>query len=128
MCVTLNLQLSKRISRCTQTTNTPPSWRSIHGPRRRKKNEVDIRIYVGNLAKSTTEDEIKALFVQEGEVTKVDLVKDRDSGLSKGFAFVTMASQESADKAIAKYNGFSLGGNAIKVNVAKPRVDRPKSG
>lgn len=71
---------------------------------------MDIRIYVGNLAKSTTEDEIKALFVQEGEVTKVDLVKDRDSGLSKGFAFVTMASQESADKAIAKYNGFSLGG------------------
>ena len=89
---------------------------------------MDIRIYVGNLAKATTEDEIKALFVQEGEVTKVDLVKDRDSGLSKGFAFVTMASQESADKAIAKFNGFSLGGNAIKVNVAKPRVERPKSG
>jgi RNA recognition motif-containing protein len=88
---------------------------------------VDIRIYLGNLAKSTTEDEIKALFVQEGEVTTVDLVKDRDSGLSKGFAFVTMTSQESADKAIAKYNGFSLAGNEIKVNVAKPRVERPKA-
>jgi RNA recognition motif-containing protein len=87
---------------------------------------MDIRIYVGNLAKSTTQDEIKALFAQEGEVTSVDLVKDRDSGLSKGFAFVTMTSQESADKAIAKYNAFSLGGNELKVNVAKPRVDRPK--
>jgi RNA recognition motif-containing protein len=89
---------------------------------------VDIRIYVGNLAKSTTEDEIKALFVQEGEVTTVDLVKDRDTGQSKGFAFVTMTSQEAADKAIAKYNAYSLAGNELKVNVAKPRVDKPKAG
>lgn len=86
---------------------------------------MEIRIYVGNLAKATTQDEIKALFAQEGEVTAAELVKDRDTGLSKGFAFVTMTSQESADKAIAKYNGFSLAGNALKVNVAKPRVDRP---
>jgi RNA recognition motif-containing protein len=88
---------------------------------------MDIRIYVGNLAKSTTEDEIKSLFAQEGEVASVDLVKDRDSGLSKGFAFVTMTSQESADKAIQKLNAFTLAGNALKVNVAKPRVDRPKT-
>ena len=86
---------------------------------------MDIRLYVGNLAKSTTEEEIRTLFVQEGEVTSVDLVKDRSTGLSKGFAFVTMASQESADKAISKYNGFSVAGNALKVNVAKPRVERP---
>jgi RNA recognition motif-containing protein len=89
---------------------------------------MDIRIYVGNLAKSTTEDEIKSLFVQEGEVTTVDLVKDRDTGLSKGFAFVTMTSQESADKAISKYNGYALAGNELKVNVAKPRVERTKPG
>jgi len=88
---------------------------------------VDIRIYVGNLAKSTTEEEIKALFIQEGEVTSVDLVKDRKSGLSKGFAFVTMTSQESADKAISKYNTYTLAGNEIKVNIAKPRVERPKT-
>jgi RNA recognition motif-containing protein len=85
---------------------------------------MEIRIYVGNLAKSTTQDEITALFAQEGEVTSVDLIKDRDSGQSKGFAFVTMTSQENADKAISKYNGYSLAGNEIKVNVAKPRVDR----
>ena len=83
---------------------------------------MDIRIYVGNLAKSTTEDEITALFAQEGEVTSVELIKDRKSGLSKGFAFVTMTSQESADKAISKYNAYSLAGNEIKVNIAKPRV------
>ena len=85
---------------------------------------MEIRIYVGNLAKSTTQDEITALFAQEGEVTSVDLVKDRDSGQSKGFAFVTMTSQESADKAISKYNAYSLAGNVIKVNIAKPRVER----
>ncbi len=85
---------------------------------------MDIRIYVGNLAKSTTQDEITALFAQEGEVTSVDLIKDRDSGLSKGFAFVTMTSQESADKAIAKFNAYSLAGNELKVNIAKPRVER----
>ena len=85
---------------------------------------MDIRLYVGNLAKSTTQDEITALFAQIGGVTSVDLVKDRDSGLSKGFAFVTMTSQESADKAISKYNAYSLAGNVIKVNIAKPRVER----
>jgi RNA recognition motif-containing protein len=87
---------------------------------------MDIRIYVGNLAKSTTEEEIRALFAQAGEVTSVDLVKDRATGQSKGFAFVTMTSQESADKAISKYNAYSLAGNELKVNVARPRVDRAK--
>ncbi|MBU1397506.1 MAG: RNA-binding protein [Proteobacteria bacterium] len=83
-----------------------------------------MRIYVGNLAKSTTEAEIKTLFEQAGEVTIVDLVKDRDSGLSKGFAFVTMTAQADADKAISMFNAYSLAGNEIKVNVAKPRVER----
>ena len=85
---------------------------------------MEIRIYVGNLAKSTTEAEIKALFEQAGEVTTVDLVKDRVSGLSKGFAFVTMTTQADADKAISMFNAYSLAGNEIKVNVAKPRVER----
>jgi RNA recognition motif-containing protein len=85
---------------------------------------MEIRIYVGNLAKSTTEAEIKPLFEQAGTVTAVDLVKDRDSGLSKGFAFVTMTDQAEADKAISMYNAYSLAGNELKVNVAKPRVER----
>jgi RNA recognition motif-containing protein len=85
---------------------------------------MEIRIYVGNLNKSTTDAEIKTLFAQSGEVTAVDLVKDRDTGGSKGFAFVTMTSQAEADKAISAYNGYSLAGNELKVNVAKPRVER----
>ncbi|MBM3121550.1 MAG: RNA-binding protein [Chloroflexi bacterium] len=86
-----------------------------------------MRIYAGNLAKSTTQDEIKALFTQEGEVTSVDSIKDRDSGQAKGFAFVTMTSRESADKAISKYNAHTLAGNQCKVNVAKPRVERART-
>jgi RNA recognition motif-containing protein len=85
---------------------------------------MDIRLYVGNLSKSTTEAEINTLFSQAGTVSTVDLVKDRDSGLSKGFAFVTMTNQAEADKAISMYNAYSLGGNEIKVNVAKPRVEK----
>src|SRR4030065_2428986 len=98
--------------------------KSIAGRAGEGQTRMDIRIYVGNLAKSTTQDEITALFAQVGEVTSVDLVKDRNSGLSKGFAFVTMTSQESADKAISKYNAYSLAGNEPNANTAKTRVER----
>jgi RNA recognition motif-containing protein len=84
---------------------------------------MDIRIYVGNLAKSTTQDEIKTLFAQAGTVSVVDLVKDKGTGLSKGFAFVSMPTQAEADKAISMFNGYSLAGSVLKVNIAKPRVE-----
>lgn len=82
---------------------------------------MDIRVYVGNLAKSTTEDEIKTLFTQAGAVSAVDLVKDRGTGESKGFAFVSMATQEDADKAISMFNDYAMADNKLKVNIAKPR-------
>ncbi|MCL4528699.1 MAG: RNA-binding protein [Chloroflexi bacterium] len=88
---------------------------------------MDIRIYVGNLAKSTTEDEIKTLFAQAGAVTAVEIAKDRSSGLSKGFGFVTMTEQADADKAISMFNDYSLAENKLKVNVAKPRVEHTPS-
>jgi cold-inducible RNA-binding protein len=84
---------------------------------------MDIRIYVGNLNKSTTEDEIKTLFATAGSVSSVELVLDKGSGLSKGFAFVAMPDQAEADKAISMFNAYSLGGNDLKVNAAKPRVE-----
>ncbi len=89
---------------------------------------MEVKIYVGNLAKSTSEDELKALFAQVGPVALVEVIKDRDSGQSKGFAFVTMNDQAQADSAIAKFNGYSLGGNELKVNVAKPKVERTGTG
>lgn len=85
---------------------------------------MDVRLYVGNLAKSTTEDELKTLFAQAGTVTEVEVVKDRDSGQSKGFGFITMSDQSQADKAISMFNAYSLSERELKVNVAKPRVQR----
>jgi RNA recognition motif-containing protein len=82
---------------------------------------MDVRLYVGNLPKSTTEAELKTLFAQAGTVSEVEVIKDRSSGESKGFAFVTMPHQAEADKAIAMLNAHEIGSQQIKVNVAKPR-------
>ena len=105
-------------------------WRSSHIPAvpEESSHKMEIRIYVGNLAKSTTEAEIKTLFAQAGEVTTVDLVKDRVSGMSKGFAFVTMTSQADADKAISMFNAYQMGERPLTVNMAKPRVERSSGG
>ncbi|HEU0297379.1 MAG TPA: RNA-binding protein [Anaerolineales bacterium] len=84
---------------------------------------MDIRIYVGNLNKSTTQDEIKTLFTQAGTVTSVEIAKDKSTGLSKGFAFVSMPVQADADKAISMFNDYSVAENKLKVNIAKPRVE-----
>ena len=83
---------------------------------------MDTRIYVGNLNKSTTQDEINTLFAQAGTVSSVELVKDKGTGLSKGFAFVAMSTQADADKAISMFNDYAMADNKLKVNVAKPRV------
>ena len=85
---------------------------------------MDVKLYVGNLAKSTTSEELKTLFTQAGTVTAVDIIKDRDSGQSKGFAFITMTAQADADKAISMFNAYSLAEHELKVNIAKPRVER----
>jgi RNA recognition motif-containing protein len=83
---------------------------------------MDTRIYVGNLNKSTTQDEINTLFAQAGTVSSVELVKDKGTGLSKGFAFVAMPTQADAEKAISMFNDYALADNKLKVNVAKPRA------
>ena len=86
---------------------------------------MDVRLYVGNLAKSTTADELKTLFTQAGSVASVDMVKDRNSGKSKGFALITISEQTEADKAISMFNAYSLADRELKVNVAKPKVSAP---
>jgi RNA recognition motif-containing protein len=85
---------------------------------------MDVKLYVGNMAKSTTSEELNTLFTQAGMVTNVDVIKDRESGLSKGFGFVTMTAQSDADKAISMFNAYSLAEHELKVNIAKPRVER----
>ena len=86
-------------------------------------NKMDIRIYAGNLNKATTQEELTALFTQAGTVNSVDLVMDKATGLSKGFAFISMPDQAEADKAISMFNAYSLADSALKVNIAKPRVE-----
>ena len=89
---------------------------------------MEAKLYVGNLSYDTTEDELRTLFTSVGTVNEVALIKDRDTGTSKGFAFVTMGSQEEANKAIEQLNGRSLGNRELTVNIARPREDRPRTG
>jgi RNA recognition motif-containing protein len=90
--------------------------------------KMNVKLYVGNLAKSTTQEELNTLFAQAGEVTLVEVVKDRISGESRGFAFITMGSEPAGEKAIGMFNAYSLSDHELKVNVAKPRVERDGSG
>lgn len=81
---------------------------------------MNIKIYVGNLSKSTTRTELDALFAQAGQVTAVDVIKDHHTGESRGFAFVTMSAQSEADKAVTMFNAYILNDRALKVSAAKP--------
>lgn len=83
------------------------------------------KLYVGNLSFNSTEEEIKTMFGQFGEVTSVTIIKDRDTGRSRGFGFVEM---ENADAAIAQLNGKEFGGRALTVNEAREREDRKRGG
>ena len=87
---------------------------------------METKLYVGNLSYDTTEDELRTLFAQAGTVSEVALIKDRDTGRSKGFAFVTMGTQEEANKAITQFNGRSMGNRELTVNMARPREERPR--
>jgi RNA recognition motif-containing protein len=78
-------------------------------------------IYVGNLAYSTDSDELRELFAKYGKVTSAQVVADRDTGRSRGFAFVEMADDDEAQKAISEIDGSDLDGRTLKVNVAKER-------
>ena len=85
-----------------------------------------MRLYVGNLAFSTTNDELKAAFEQFGAVESATVIMDRETGRSKGFGFVDMNNDEEAKAAIEGLDGKPLGGRNIRVNEARPREDRPR--
>jgi RNA recognition motif-containing protein len=85
---------------------------------------MDTKLYVGNLSYETTEEDLRTLFTGAGTVTSVALIKDRDSGRSKGFAFVEMSSQQEAEQAIKTLDGTQVGNRTIKVNKAQPPKER----
>jgi cold-inducible RNA-binding protein len=85
-----------------------------------------MKLYVGNLAFETTENDLQDLFEQHGQVNEVTLMMDRMTGKSRGFAFVTMNDKAQADAAMAALNGKELAGRALTVNEARAREERPR--
>lgn len=87
-----------------------------------------MNIYVGNLSRQTTEDELRAEFEAFGAVTTVSIIKDKFTGEARGFGFVEMSNAEEAKKAIEGMNGKELGGRTLNINEARPREDKPRGG
>jgi len=85
-------------------------------------------IYVGNLPYSATEDEITELFAAFGPVDRVKIITDRETGRSKGFAFVTLGDQSQIDAAVEALNGHDFGGRALRVNASEPKERKPFGG
>jgi RNA recognition motif-containing protein len=100
----------------------------FHSQQGERYISMSTKLYVGNLAFQTTTQELEQLFGQAGTVQSASVVEDRDTGRSRGFAFVEMSSQEEATSAIDQFNGKELGGRALKVNEAKPRENRSGGG
>ena len=86
------------------------------------------KLFVGNLSFNTTENDLQDAFAAFGTVMEANLMSDRTTGRSRGFGFVTMSSDDEAQKAIASLNGKELGGRALTVNVARPREERADGG
>jgi len=91
-----------------------------------KEFRMSQSLYVGNFPYSTTEDELRAMCAEHGSVESVRIISDRNTGLSRGFGFVDMATEDEAQAVISALNGKDIGGRELKVNVSKPREERPK--
>jgi len=82
-----------------------------------------MNIYVGNISRESSENEVQKAFEEYGEVTSVKLIKDKFTGMSKGFGFIEMPNKEEADKAIKNLDGMRLNGRVLNVAIAKPKSD-----
>ena len=89
---------------------------------------MEVKLYVGNLSRSTTLDELNLLFAKAGEVTAAEVIRDRTSGESIGYAFITMSALSEADKAVSMFNAYTLSDHVLKVGLAKPREQRGTAG
>jgi RNA recognition motif-containing protein len=86
------------------------------------------KLFIGGLPFSTSTEELGQLFKQVEGVESVEVITDRDTGQSRGFAFVQMASSEAADQAVRKFNGYALGGRTLRVEISKPSAPRGSGG
>ena len=89
---------------------------------------MEVKLYVGNLSYATREEELRTLFAQAGTVASVAVIKDRDTGSSKGFAFIEMTTQAEAQTAISLFHNYQLGERPLTVNMARPREERSSGG
>jgi cold-inducible RNA-binding protein len=89
---------------------------------------MNNKLFVGNLSFNTTENDLQDAFTPHGTVVEANLVTDRATGRARGFAFVTMSSDEEAQNAVTALNGKSVDGRALVVNIARPREERPAGG
>lgn len=89
---------------------------------------MSCKLFVGNLPYETMEQDLETLFAQAGQVETVSVMRDRVTGRARGFAFIEMASDDDAQKAITQLNGHQLGGRALTVNEARPQAARPAGG
>jgi len=85
---------------------------------------MDVVLYIGNLARSTLEAELRELFSQVGEVTSLNIMKDRTTGESMEYGFLTMSVQSEADQAVSRFNNYSFHEHRLKVSLANPRTSR----
>ncbi len=88
---------------------------------------MSTKLFVGNLSFNTTENDLQEAFAAHGTVVEANLMMDRMSGRSRGFAFVTMSTPEEAQKAIAAMNGATMAERQLTVNIARPKEERPRS-
>ena len=86
---------------------------------------METKLYIGNMSHETTEQDLRTMFSEAGAVGSVDIIMDRQTGKSKGFAFVMMSSQAEAEKAISMFDAKDVNTHALKVNIAKQREERP---
>lgn len=98
---------------------------SLPGIHLGEKYYMEAKLYVGNLPYTTADADLESLFSQAGTVKSAQVIKDRVSGRSKGFAFVEMSTADEAQAAINRFNGQDFGGRALTVNLARPREERP---
>src|SRR3712207_5312075 len=127
-----NFNTRSRSNESTRTrvfavTVTPkPTTKSFfrYSQKGRGTQTMSMKLYVGNLSFQTSSEDLQELFSQAGTVESANVVEDRDTGRSRGFGFVEMATKEEGEAAIAQFNGKEFGGRNLTVNEARPREDR----
>jgi len=114
--------------RHASTVNQPLLFRSQHTQIAQTEAICVKNIFVGNLDFNTSEDELRQLFATYGQVDRVSIMTDRDTGRSRGFGFVEMTNAEDGEKAIAAINGTQINGRTLNVNEARPKTERAGGG